>query len=67
MEKERHLEKLFSLNLFELTATYNVLTVIKFEMGSVPSARNHPSFHRFQTVGAVPECFSYSKRSCSFG
>ena len=53
--------------MFELITTYNALTVIKHEMGGAPSARNRPSFQRLQAVGAVPEGFGYSERSCSLG
>ena len=59
--------KLIQLKLLELIATYNALTVVKLEMGGVPSVRNHPSLQRLQAVGAIPKCFGYSERSCPLG
>jgi len=53
--------------MFKLIATYNALTVVKLEMGGIPSARNRPSFQRLQAIGVVPECFGYSERSCPLG
>jgi len=69
-KKSAHLKNLFKLihlKLFELIIPYKGLTVVKLEMGGVPSARNRPSLQRLQAVGAVPECFSYSERSCPLG
>jgi len=48
-EKKCPLEKLFKLihlKLLEFIATYNALTVVKLEVGGVPSARDRPSLQR---------------------
>ena len=44
----------------------NVLFLIKVHIQLI-SARNRPSFQHLQAVGAVPECFGYSKQSCPLG